>query len=205
MDSKEWLQKEKELYYKVHDQVRELFKLTGNTVLKITFTYIAIYNFDKKQTEYFFVFLPYKTRMEKQWEASKDFEASRPWYQSYSFNLYSNDLPYIYIKDDCISTTPEFYKSIFDTKLDIKIYKYDNFLIQEPELTIIGDKPVLHFIESGDSRIKEDTFEEWYKNQNSVCDITLKFTNPLRLFWNNKNIVLTTKNSGHTFFKVFLE
>ena len=47
MDSKEWLQKEKCLYSKNYDQVLELFKLTGNTFLKITFTYIAIYNFQE--------------------------------------------------------------------------------------------------------------------------------------------------------------
>ncbi len=55
MNSKEWLEKEKCMFSKNYDQVRELFKLTGNTFLKITFTYIAIYNFNTSQTEYFFV------------------------------------------------------------------------------------------------------------------------------------------------------
>ncbi len=199
MDSKEWLQKEKCMYYKNHNQVQELFKLTGNTFLKITFTYIAIYNFDKSQTEYFFVFLPYRSGMEKQWES----DHTEPWFQSYSFNQYFNQVPYIYIRDDSLSTTPEFYKSIFDTKLDIKVYKYENFLLQEPDIVLIGNKPTLYSIEYSDNKIKEDTIEEWDKN--SVCDITLKFSNPLRLFWNNKSIVLTTKNSGHTFFNVLLE
>lgn len=201
MDSKEWLQKEKCLYSKKYDQVLELFKLTGNTFIKITFTYIAIYNFDTSKTEYFFIFMPYRTGIEKQWDS----EGTELWYQRYSFNIYSNNLPYIYIMDDYISTTPEFYKSIFDTKVDIKVYKYENFLLKEPDFVIIGNKPILHFIEYSDNRIKEDSFEEWKKNKEAICDITLKFSNPLKLFWNNKSIVLTTKNSGRTFFNVLLE
>ncbi len=200
MDSKEWLEKEKCMYSKNYDQVRELFKLTGNTFLKITFTYIAIYNFNTSQTEYFFVFLPYRSGMEKQWELDE----TKPWFQSYSFNPYFNKVPYIYIRDDSLSTTPEFYKSIFDTKVDIKVYKYQNFLLQEPDIVFIGNKPILYCIEYSDSTIKEDTIEKWNKNKNSVCDITLKFSNPVRLFRNNKSIVLTTKNSRRTFFTIDL-
>lgn len=201
MDSKDWLEKEKDQYYKNWDQVHNLFKLTGNSSIHMTFTYIAIYNFDKAQTEYFYIFMPYRTGMEKEWTSGR----TELWDRSYSFNQYSNNLPYIYIKDDRVLTTPEFYKSIFDTGKDIKVYKYENFLLKEPELVIIGNKPVLHSIEYGDHRIKESTFKEWEKNEDSVCDITLKFSNPLRLFWNNKSIVLKSQNSKSTFFTITLE
>jgi hypothetical protein len=202
MDSKEWLEKEKIQYYNNWDQVKSLFSLTKSrrdSFLDITFTYIAIYNFDKAQTEYFYIFMPYKTGMEKKWSSM----SVKLLGKNYSFNNYSNNLPYIYIKDDSISTTQEFYKSIFDTTKDIKVYKYEKLSLKEP--IIFGNKPVLHSIEYSDHIIKENTFEEWWKNESSVCDIILKFSNPFRLFWNNKRIVLSSKNSKNTFFNVFLE
>ncbi len=196
MDSKDWLEKEKNQFYKDWDQVKSLFLLTGNSVLDITATYIAIYNFDLGKTEYFFIFQPYRSGLEPDWTENKIPLHNR----SYNFNNYNENLPYFYIKDFKIPTTQEFYKTIFETTKDIRVYKYENFILKEPDYIFIGPKPILHSIEYSEASIESSSFDEWYNNEKSVCDITLKFQNPISLFKHTKSLVLRSNKPGSRFF-----
>lgn len=200
MDSKTWYSKQKnDMYYNNKDDVNELIKLCGNytsDTLKITYTYVAICDSKNiEKTHFFFIFTPFITGLEKYWCR----EQIKPWEETYSFTNYREDIPYFFIKDDCMNVPKEFYEFVNNGR-DVYVLKYEDYKLQPMEYTYIGIQPTLYSIDFKGDLIKEE-FETWYNKKESKAQVRLKFTCPLKdtLPFRGKDIVLDLTRSRTTF------
>lgn len=200
MYEKIWRKEQKELYEKNKEQIESIQKCIGPLREKITYTYISMFNYRDNKTYVYFMFVPFITGKEKEWENSN----TEPWYQSYQFNYY-HEKPFVYIKDDWMYCSEEFYKVIYDKKCDFQIFRYEDFTLKDVEYVFVADKlPHLRYFQP--SKQTDKDFETWMKEKVSICDVALRFANPQEgsLFINpfKEVSVCTSKNKRYRFFDV---
>lgn len=200
MYEKDWKKQQQECYEQNKKQVASIQNCIGNSNHRITFTYLSMFNYRDCKTYIYFMFVPFITEQEKEWEES----GTDPWRRSYLFNSYPEN-PFIYIKDDWMYCSEEFYKIVYNKKCDFEIFRYEDFTLKDAEYVIIAGKtPHLRYVQS--SKQTDKDFQTWMKEKTSVCDVALRFANPQEgsLFINPfKEVVLTThKNKRYRFFDV---
>ena len=203
MDAKTWSSKqENDIYYKNKENSADLIKLCGKYTsdLTITYTYVAICdskNIDK--THFYYIFTPFVTGFEKSCYLNK----TKPWEESYSFTNYRQNIPYFFIKDDCMNVPEEFY-NIVNNGRDVYILKYDNYKLEPVSYVFLGLKPTLYCIDFCDNDsdiLKKDDFDTWYNRKESRAKLLLKFTCPFKdiLPFPGKDIFLDLTKRHTTF------
>ncbi len=201
MYEKIWRNEQRDSYEKNKEQVKSIQECIGKTKHKITYTYLSMFSYRDNKTYIYFLFVPFVTGMEKQWQLDK----TEPWYQSYLFNYYP-EKPFIYIKDDWMYCSDEFLKMIYDTKTGFAIYRYDDYTLKEIEMTYISNKPPhLRYVQSEATQEDTRTFEEWISDMENKPKITLEFQNPQEgsLFRSSFKGV-TIKSGRYNFFEVIM-
>lgn len=162
--------------------------------LKISYTYISILdNKDPQKTHYFFVFTPFITGRERMWSEKN----TDPWDCDYSLFDTNNKYEYIYYKSDFMTVNESLYKIIYEDKRDIRIFKYEDGILKDPDSVYIGMPPILKSIEFKGDMIKYLSYSEWYSKKECISNVKLIFSGPQCLVpFPVEDIVLEITNNG---------
>jgi hypothetical protein len=209
-NTKLWYSDRQNEYCDKKQHLHDTLKMSGVPCEKMTFTYIAIPDYrDISKTIYFYILLPFYTGLESEWEHSN----IKPWNQHYSFSNYSNNIPYLFVKDDFIYVPKEIFNTIFNSKNDILILcSYNDFSIQFPDITWIStESPPLCYFQyvKNEDKLCKVSFENWFKDKQSYAQSGFAFhlVNPMKKHncFSTKDIAFTLNRcSSKTFFDVSL-
>jgi hypothetical protein len=200
---KSWRQKQSSEYFVNKGNISDLIQMCGtqrDSRYKMTFTYVSLADKDDiNVTHTYIIMCPFVTGQEKLWKEDK----TKVCDQSYVLGMYSDNNPYLYMRDDYMYVPVEFYKHMHMHNKDIYIMKYEGGYLREPEYVIVGNKPVLYSIELSNANLRRKTFEEWFEGCEAGRKAVLKFQSPLqgKLPFPAADIELVLKG-GRTFFEV---